>query len=65
MRGYLTTAQAAERLGIRTNSLERWRCYKRPSPPFTRIGSRIYYLEADVTAWIAAQRVDPNEVGPA
>ncbi len=53
---YLREAAAAERIGVRPRSLQRWRQLG-TGPAFTRIGPRlIAYREADLDAW-AARRV--------
>ncbi|MEO9825047.1 MAG: MerR family transcriptional regulator [Paracoccaceae bacterium] len=45
-------------LGTR-EKLAQWR-YRRVGPPWIKIGRKVAYLGADLNAWIAAQRTDPN-----
>lgn len=45
---YLSSKEAAERLGIEVETLATWRHTKRYDIPFTKIGGRIRYLEADL-----------------
>jgi predicted DNA-binding transcriptional regulator AlpA len=37
------------------------RCLRRDTPPFIRIGKRIYYRESDLLAWIEQHKVDPTK----
>jgi len=45
----------AEELGIKTNTLAKWRVAG-GGPPFVKIGSRIRYSRADLDQWIDARR---------
>jgi len=55
----LTTAEAAERLGIRSELLTQWR-YQRTGPPFHRLGRLVRYDLADIETWREDQRVTPG-----
>lgn len=60
----LTTAQAAAILSRPEQTLRNWRSkrYKgRPGPPYYQEMGTIYYLEEDLVAWVAANRVDPSK----
>ena len=52
---YLSTAQAAERLGISARTLERLRRTGK-GPAYHRFGSVVRYLKADLDAWAATRR---------
>jgi hypothetical protein len=47
----------AEQLGITEGTLAKWRLYG-TGPNFIRVGRRIAYDPADVTAWLDARRVN-------
>lgn len=66
-RRILSSAEAAERMGISRRTLEDWRRKWRrrqpgeepPGPPFIELSPRkTGYLEADVDAWLESRRVD-------
>lgn len=48
----LTTAEAAEMLGIQPQTLNLWRCTGRHGLPFVRVGRSIRYRVSDLTAWL-------------
>ncbi len=52
----LTPAQAAERLGVRVQTLAVWRTTGRYSLPYLRCGRLIRYKPEDVDAWLAGRR---------
>ena len=56
----LTTAEAAKELGIKPNTLEKWRCTKSVEVPYYRIGGRIFYAKPDIRKIVAAGRCDHN-----
>ena len=58
----LTTAEAATALGLKPCTLNQWR-YLRKGPPYREHGKRVFYSAADLTAWSAANRVDPASAG--
>lgn len=53
---FFTTSELAELLGLRPNTLERWRVYGGRGPAFVKAGGRVVYAEGDVLAWIGQQR---------
>lgn len=54
------TKQAAEYLGLKTGTLNLWRCTKHsPAPAYLKIGVRVYYLKKDLDAYMESQRVVP------
>lgn len=52
----MRTPDAAKYLGIKTNTLEGWRCQKK-GPKFHRIGRVIIYLRKDLDAYLASRCV--------
>ena len=56
----LNTAEAAEYLGVRPNTLEVWRC-KHKGPRYSKIGSRVLYDMADLEAFFHARSVSTLE----
>jgi excisionase family DNA binding protein len=56
----LTPDDAAAYLGaLPVRTLERWR-YAGTGPAFVRVGKHVRYRLADLDAWIAERRVDPQ-----
>lgn len=55
--GGLTTEQAADYLGIKPITLRTWRCNKRYTIPFIKVGGRIRYRKEDLDAWLASRTV--------
>lgn len=59
----LTTAQAAEVLGLRPQTLHDWRC-RDTGPPYLRLGGRaVRYRYGELIAWAEAGRVQPATRG--
>jgi len=63
-RRLLNTTQAAQYLGRSPAGMRKARCDGRregyaDSPPFLKIGSRVYYDIRDLDTWIDAHRVEP------
>ena len=54
----MASAEAAEYLGIRPQTLAIWRMTGRHRIPYHRLGRRIVYLQADLDAHLRANRVD-------
>ena len=54
----LNTAQAAELLGLCSNTLAIWRLTKRYALPYLKVGRNIRYLRSDLEAFLQNQRVD-------
>ena len=63
MRKLLTTVQAAEILGLKPNTLEIWRTYKR-GPSYKKIGRRVLYDPADLEAFSHACTVETDNSIP-
>ena len=47
----LNTAQAAELLGVKKNTLEIWR-YEKKGPKFRKVGALVRYVESDLLAYL-------------
>jgi predicted DNA-binding transcriptional regulator AlpA len=54
----------AERLGLRPQTLEKWRFRQPPEgPPYVKLGrSRVVYRVEDVERWMDANTIDPAKV---
>lgn len=62
-RTYLTTAQAAERLGLQPRTLERWR-WTGVGPRFRKLGGAVRYAQADLDEFAdAALRRSTSDPG--
>ena len=53
----LTTAEAAEILGVKPETLTVWRCVKRYDLPYVRVGRSIRYRQSDLEAWLERRTV--------
>ena len=53
----LTNEEAASYLGITPNSLEVWRCTKRYTIPYIRLGRLIRYRKYDLNAFLKSRTV--------
>jgi len=51
----LTSAEAADILGVTEGTLAVWRCTKRYRLPFVKIGRKIFYHNEDVKAFVASR----------
>lgn len=56
----LTSAEAADFLGLKTGTLVNWRCTKNQEIPFIKVGGRVRYREQDLLAWLERQLVIPT-----
>jgi excisionase family DNA binding protein len=54
MSPFLTAEEAAQRLGIRNQTLAVWRG-RGMGPPFHKIGNRIRYREDDLELWLRSR----------
>ena len=59
----LTAREAARRLRVRDHTLAVWRCGGE-GPPFYRVGRSVRYSAADLDAYLAGRRVDPQAPTP-
>ena len=56
---FLTTSEAAKRLGISPSTLRNWRTRPGFGPAFYRFsGTRVRYAAEDVDQWASARRVN-------
>jgi predicted DNA-binding transcriptional regulator AlpA len=53
----LDAPRAAEFLGISRNTLAGWRCSKRYSVPYIKIGRLVRYRQADLVAFLDSHHV--------
>jgi len=53
----LTPKEAADFLGVTTETLSVWRCDKRYDLPYIKIGSKVFYLKSDVENFIKSRRI--------
>lgn len=58
--GLLTTEQAADYLGVTPRTLEVWRCVKRHTIPYIKVGRLVKYRQADLDAWLASRTVSDD-----
>lgn len=55
--GFLNTTEAAEFLEVSRGTLEVWRCTKRHSIPYIKIGRLVKYRLTDLEAWLKSQTI--------
>ncbi|MDZ7655709.1 MAG: helix-turn-helix domain-containing protein [Sulfurimicrobium sp.] len=53
----LDTEAAAEYIGVAPRSLEVWRCVKRHSIPYIKVGRLVKYRQSDLDAWLESRTV--------
>jgi excisionase family DNA binding protein len=59
---WLTSEQAAKRLGLGVNTLAEWRCERRANqPPFAKFGKSVRYSLTALDNWADAQVVRCDE----
>jgi len=60
---WYTTEELAQRLGVDSSTVRRWRTAQPPQgPPFVPLSSRVTLYNAnDVEQWLLSRRVDPRE----
>lgn len=54
----LSPAKASQQIGVSQKTLANWRCSGTSGLKFTRIGSRIFYRQSDLNAFVYGQRRD-------
>lgn len=55
----LDETQSAKKLKLSRQTLANWRC-ARKGPPYSRLGSRIFYQEEDLEKFVTQKRIDPE-----
>ncbi len=53
----LDSNAAADYIGVSRTTLPTWRCLKRYSIPFLRVGRKIYYRVDDLDRWLESRTV--------
>lgn len=56
----LTRKQAAEYLGVETDTLHNWACTRRYNLPFIKVGRLCKYRKEDLDAFLALRTVGGN-----
>lgn len=51
----LTCAEAAELLGVKTQTLSVWRCHGRHGLPYIKVGGSVKYRRSDLEQWLAGR----------
>lgn len=62
MKQVLTTTEAAQELGIASQTLEKWRTYGK-GPTFVKVGRNVRYRMADLEAWLSSRVVNSTSAG--
>ena len=57
----LKPAEAAVRLGVSVNTLEIWRCLKRYSLKYVKVGRLVYYRPGDIAEFLESRVVSPGQ----
>ena len=58
MTNYITTAELADTLKVRRNTIERWRTNRTLPVKWIRVGRRVLYDRNDVMAYLDSQKRD-------
>lgn len=53
----LNVEQAAEFIGITSHTLDVWRCTKRHSIPYLKVGRLVKYRRLDLEAWLTSRTI--------
>lgn len=53
----LTPDEAAAIVGVSKQTMAAWRCTKKESIPYYKVGGKVYYREQDLLAWLESKRV--------
>ena len=61
--GNLLEAEAAAYVGVKSQTLAKWRI-RNFGPPFLRLSSKIFYQIEDLNTWVQSCRVVPTELKP-
>ena len=56
----LSTKEAADYYGLKTNTLEVWRC-KHRGPKYSKLGSRVVYDPDDLDEYFAARSINTRD----
>jgi len=56
----LDTEQAAAHIGVTPRTLEVWRCVKRHTIPYIKVGRLVKYRQADLDAWLVSRTVSDD-----
>ncbi|MEP1352704.1 MAG: helix-turn-helix domain-containing protein [Tateyamaria sp.] len=56
----LTPIELSQLIKVPEGTIANWRC-QGSGPPYTKIGNRVRYSEADVTKWINGKYRDPAD----
>ena len=53
----LNVEQAAEFIGVTSHTLDVWRCTKRHSIPYLKVGRLVKYRLTDLEAWLTSRTI--------
>jgi len=59
----LNNAEAAQYLGVSPSTLLTWRCTRRYSIPYIKVGKKVLSDLDDLRAWLASRKVHAQERG--
>lgn len=57
MQERLPHREAAEYIGVTSDTLNVWRSEKRYPIPYLKVGSKVYYWKKDLDAWLESRTV--------
>jgi len=65
MEQLFTTKEVAARIGLKSITLDKWRCSRPPrGPRYIRVGGRIRYPADAVEKWLQSRSFDPAALKP-
>jgi len=53
----LSVEQAAEFIGVASHTLDVWRCTKRHSIPYLKVGRLVKYRRTDLETWLTSRTI--------
>lgn len=53
----MNTFEAAKIIGVEPQTLASWRCTKKESVPYYKIGRKVFYKKKDLIDWVEQRRV--------
>jgi predicted DNA-binding transcriptional regulator AlpA len=56
---WIKAKDVAEMIGVRTNTVHKWRKRKKGPPFYAMPHGRVRYLKSEVLQWMKAGRIDP------
>ena len=53
----INTDEAAAMIGVKPATLINWRCTKKQTVPYYKMGGRVFYKKTDIDEWVESKKV--------